>query len=79
MFCIYEWGEKVPSSFANREESDQSAYLHTKVQGATVVTLTSALASVLASHFKVLCQIFYVMGKALTGKLSCMRTGLVFA
>ena len=41
----------------------------------TTVALT--LASVLASHFKVLCQSFYVIGKALSGKLSCRGTGLV--
>ena len=29
------------------------------------------------TRFKVLCSSFYVMGKALSGKLSCMRTGLV--
>ena len=44
-----------------------------KVQRAIVVTLMSAL----ASHFKVLRQSFYVMGKALSSKLSCAGTGLV--
>ena len=29
------------------------------------------------SHFKVLQQSFYVMGKAFSGELSCMWTGLV--
>ena len=48
------------------------------VQGAVVVTLTWALATGWASHFKVLCQrFFYIMGKALSGKLSCTGTGLV--
>ena len=48
----------------------------TKVQRAIVVTLMSAPA--LASHFKVLRQnYFYVMGKALSGKLSGIGTGLV--
>ena len=46
------------------------------VQGAIVVTQTSA--SVWVSHFKVLCQsFFYVMGKALSGELSCTGPGLV--
>ena len=39
------------------------------------VTLT--LASALVSHFKVLHQSFYIMGKALSGELSCTGTGLV--
>ena len=47
-----------------------------KPQRAIVVTLT--LASGLASHLKVIRQsFFYVMGKALSGELSCMGTGLV--
>ena len=47
-----------------------------KVQRVIVVTLMSAW--VLASHLKVLHQIFfYVIGKALSGELSCMGTGLV--
>ena len=48
-----------------------------KVQRTIVVTLTSAWALALVSHFKVLHQSFYFMGKALSGELSCMRTGLV--
>ena len=41
------------------------------------MTLTSVSAWALASHFKVLHQNFlYVMGKALSGELSCMGTGL---
>ena len=48
------------------------------VQRAIVVTLTPALTWALASHFKVLCQSFlYVMGKALSGELSCTGTDLV--
>ena len=43
----------------------------TIVQGAVVVTLTSVLAW---AFFKVF---FYVMGKALSGQLSCTGTGLV--
>ena len=36
------------------------------------------LAFAWASHFKVLClKFFYVLGKALSGKLSCMGTDLV--
>ena len=49
-----------------------------KVQNAVVVTLTWIWA--LASHFKVSYQsffVFFVMGKALSGELSCMETGLV--
>ena len=44
-----------------------------------VVTQTSASSSALAwaSYFKVLRQSLFVIGKALTGKLSCTRTGLV--
>ena len=46
-----------------------------RVQGAIVVTLTSAL----ASHFKVLRQSFICYGgMALSGRLSCTGTGLVF-
>ena len=47
--------------------------LFMKVQRA-VFTLT--LASM--SHLKVLRQFFYVMGKALSGKLSCTQTNLVW-
>ena len=44
-----------------------------KVQRAIVVTLTSAW----VSHLKVLHRFFfYVMGKALSGELSCMGIGL---
>ena len=50
-----------------------------KVHGAIVVTLTSVWA--LASHYKVLHLnfFFYIMGKALSGKLSCTGTGPVFS
>ena len=42
--------------------------------------LLSLLMLMLASHYKVLCQnYFYLMGKALSGELSCIRTGLVLA
>ena len=45
-----------------------------KVQGAIVVTLTWAL----ASHFKFYDRVFFnLMGKALSGNLSCMWTGLL--
>ena len=46
-----------------------------RVQRAIVVTLTTA--SALASHFKVLRQYFYIMGKALSGELFYTGTGLV--
>ena len=46
-----------------------------KVQRAIVVTSASAWAW--ASHLKVLRQSFFVMGKALSGELSCKGTGLV--
>ena len=45
----------------------------TKVQRAIIVTLTSASAHTLKFFVKV----FYVMGKALSGELSSMETGLV--
>ena len=48
----------------------------TIVQGAIVVTLTS----VLASHFKIFYESFYVMGKVLSGELFCIFcTGLVLS
>ena len=53
-----------------------------KVWRAVVVRLTSALvfAWALLSHFKVLHEsFFYVMGKALSDKLSCMQTDHVIA
>ena len=50
------------------------ARLHERT-GTTIVTWTSAL--VWASPFKALRQSFYVMGKVLSGELSCTRTGLV--
>ena len=31
-----------------------------------------------ASHFKLDIKVFYVIGKALSGELSCMGTGLVY-
>ena len=37
----------------------------------------SASALSLASHFKILPQSFFVVGKALSGELSCMGTGLI--
>ena len=45
----------------------------TKVQRAIVVILMSAL----SSHFKVLCQSYFVMGKVLSGELSSKGTGHV--
>ena len=53
-----------------------------KEEGAVVVTLVLVLALAwalaLVSHFKVLRQCFlYVMDNVLSGKLSCMQTGLV--
>ena len=51
--------------------------LNSPVQRAAVVTLTLAWAWALPLHFKVLCQSFCVMGKALSGKVSCSGTGLV--
>ena len=54
----------------------QIQIIFTILQGTIVVTLTSTSASV--AHLKVLRQMcFYVMGKALSGELSCMGTGLV--
>ena len=47
----------------------------TIVQGAIVVTLTS----VLASHFKIFYESFYMMGKVLSGELFCSWTGLVLS
>ena len=48
-----------------------------KVQTAIVVTLKLAWAWAVTSHFKVYVKVFYVMGKALLGELSC--TGQAFS
>ena len=50
-------------------------FTYRKVQGAIVVILMGSCAWV--SHFVYL-KFFYVMGKAQSGELSCMETGLVY-
>ena len=49
-----------------------------KAQGAIVVFMLLESTLACAAHFKVVRQIyFYVVDKVMSGKLSCMWTGLV--